>query len=216
MIRKLSSIEKMLALSIAFTMLLLAVRIAYTQELTYIFYVWNTFLAFMPLWFSRKLVKQSGINRNAIILLAGWLLFFPNAPYIITDVFHYEQRPPIPKWYDLLIVISAAWNGLLLGIVSLMQVENFLSLHLSKLWVNISVITSLLLCGYGVYIGRFLRFNSWDILTNPISLLFSSMHQIRHPHQNINVWAFTFLFAAMLCLVYFTLKHLPKITKSLV
>jgi uncharacterized membrane protein len=214
MIQKLSPIEKMLVLSIAFTMLLLAFRIMYTQELTYIFYVWNTILAIVPLWFSRKLVRQSSINRNAIILLVCWLLFFPNAPYIITDIFHYEERVPIPKWYDLLIVISAAWNGLLLGIVSLMQVETFLSLHLKKQWVTLSIFASLLLCGYGVFIGRFLRFNSWDILTKPQNILFSSAHQLLHPNQNRNVWLFTFLFASMLSLVYFTLRHLPKTNKQ--
>jgi len=209
--KKISHIEKMLALSIAFTMLLLTMRIIHTQQWMYVFYVWNTFLAIIPLLFSRKLAKLEKPGIKAIALIAGWLLFFPNAPYIITDVFHYEERLPVPRWYDLMLVVSAAWNGLLLGIVSLMQVERFLSQHLRSSWVKLSVFISLGLCGYGIYIGRFLRFNSWDIITHPRSLLSASAYQVLHPHRNIVTWEFTFLFSVMLCIIYFTLKQLPRL-----
>src|SRR6188768_3324549 len=127
MIKNISPLEKMLLVSILFNMLLLLVRFYFTHELAYGFYVWNTFLAMLPLLFSRSLVKMNKFNLKAVILVACWLAFFPNAPYMITDVFHYEEKPPVPMWYDLLLVITAAWNGLLLGIISLMQIERFLS-----------------------------------------------------------------------------------------
>jgi len=209
MIKKISAIERMLILSIAFTMLLLTARILYIKELVYIFYLWNTFLAMLPFLFSRLLTKQTSFNYKAILLIASWLLFFPNAPYIITDIFHFEKRLPVPVWYDLTIVVSGAWNGLLLGIVSLMQVEQFLTNHFTKKMVSFFVFTSICLCGYGVYIGRFLRYNSWDVVTQPLLILFSFLHQVVHPLRNIGVWAFTFVFSLMLSIIYATLKQIP-------
>jgi uncharacterized membrane protein len=212
--QSLSGISKMLILSIAFTIVLVLVRIVYTNDLSYIFYGWNLFLAMIPLLCSSRLQKHTSIGFTTIFLLALWLLFLPNAPYVITDIFHYELREPIPLWYDLLIVTTGAWNGLLLGIVSLMQVEKFLHNFWGKLWVQGFVFTSLMLCGYGVYIGRYSRYNSWDIITKPQHILLDSLHQIRHPFQNYHVWAFTALFGIMLTIIYFTLQQLKMSNSS--
>src|SRR4051812_39763648 len=162
MFRKISPLERMLIVSVLFNMLLLFVRFYHTKEFTYGFYVWNTFLAILPLLFSRALLRLSQFRFKAIVLVTCWLVFFPNAAYMVTDLFHYGEKPVVPQWYDLLLVITAAWNGLLLGIISLRQVEQFLSRYLKAIWVKSIVIISFALCGYGVYIGRYLRFNSWD------------------------------------------------------
>lgn len=201
--------ERMLTLSITFTIVLLSARVIYSKELVYLFYLWNTFLAILPFYFSKQLLKLKRINYKAVLLLVAWLLFFPNAPYIITDIFHFEKRPPIPVWYDLTMVVSATWNGLLLGILSLMQVEIFLMNHLKKKWVSLFVFSCLCLCGYGVYLGRFLRYNSWDIVLKPLLIFYSSTNQILHPLQNLSVWAFTFVFSTMLYIIYATLKQMP-------
>ena len=214
MMQSLSGITKMLILSITFTLVLVLIRIVYTNDLSYIFYAWNLFLAIIPFVCSSKIQKQKTIGIKTIVLLVLWLLFLPNAPYIITDIFHYELREPIPMWFDLLIVTTAAWNGLLLGIISLMQVEKFLLNHWKKVWVQCFVFTSLMLCGYGVYIGRFSRFNSWDIVTKPHRILIDSVHQVRHPFQNYHVWAFTGLFGVMLTIIYFTLQQLKTSNSS--
>ncbi|SFN32024.1 Uncharacterized membrane protein [Chitinophaga sp. YR627] len=207
MIKYLSPLEKMLLVSVAFTMSLLTIRVLYTQELTYIFYAWNTFLGILPLVFSHILLRQHKYNIKALLLIGCWLAFFPNAAYLITDLFHYEEKPPMPKWYDLLLVTTAAWNGLLLGIVSLMQVEQYLLRHMRVRWVRRLVIISFILCGYGVYIGRYLRFNSWDAVTNPQKLLETFAGHLFLPHQHLSAWAFTLSFGAMFGIVYFTLKQ---------
>jgi uncharacterized membrane protein len=212
--QSLSGISKMLILSIAFTLVLVLIRIVYTNDFSYIFYGWNSFLAIIPWLSSSRLQKHTNIGFTTILLLALWLLFLPNAPYVITDIFHYELREPIPMWYDLLIVTTAAWKGLLLGIVSLMQVEKFLQNFWGKIWVQGFVFTSLMLCGYGVYIGRYSRYNSWEIVTKPQHILLDSLHQIRHPFQNYHVWAFTGLFGIMLTIIYFTLQQLKVSNNS--
>lgn len=211
---KISPLSKMLLLSIGFSMSLLIVRVIYSETLIYGFYVWNTFLAAVPYALSAQLLKQKKIHTLSILLLLAWLLFFPNAPYMITDIFHYTQRLPVPFWYDLILVIAGAWNGLILGMASLLNVEQFLSRYLKPKWVIACEIFSLVLCSYGIFIGRFLRFNSWDVLSDPGSLIYTSAHHVLVPQNYAKLWAFTLLFAALLGVIYFTLKKLPLILST--
>ena len=211
---KISPLSKMLLLSIGFSMALLLVRVIYADSLDYSFYVWNSFLAAIPYAVSTQIASLKKLNLIAIVLLIVWLLFFPNAPYMITDVFHYEKRFPVPFWYDLILVIMGAWNGLILGMASLMNVEKFLSKYLKRGWVIVCEYLSLVLCSYGIFIGRFLRFNSWDVVSDPRSLIYSSAHHVLVPMNYLKLWAFTLLFAVLLGLIYFTLKKLPLILSS--
>lgn len=208
---RISGISRLLLLSVCFTMSLLLIRRLYSSTTDYSFYGWNIFLAAIPYFISTQLVKLKKINTLTVCLLIIWLLFFPNAPYIITDVFHYEERLPIPFWYDLLLVISGAWNGLILGMVSLMNVEIFLSRHLKRGWVSLIVAASLLLGSYGVFLGRFLRFNSWNIVTDPRIIVSASAHHVLLPGNYPKLWVFTILFAALLGIIYFTLTRLPRL-----
>lgn len=211
---KISATSKILLLSVSFSMALLLVRYHYAATEDYSFYPWNLFLAAIPYAMSTVLLRLKKMNLTALFILAIWLLFFPNAPYIITDIFHYEKRLPIPFWYDLILVISAAWNGLILGMISLLNVEKFLLRYLKPFWVTLCELLSLLLCSYGIFIGRFLRFNSWDIVTDPKSLAYTSAHHVLIPQNYPKLWAFTILFAILLGLVYYTLKNLPKILEN--
>ncbi|WP_346317825.1 DUF1361 domain-containing protein [Chitinophaga sp. YIM B06452] len=205
-------VEKMILLSILFMCLLLAVRICYTQNIAYIFLAWNTVLALIPLAISRKLKPGEAPGPRNILQLSAWLLFFPNAPYLLTDLFHFHAKPPVPAWFDLFLLVTAAWNGLLLGMVSLMQVEHFLMAGFKKSTVHLCLAGASLLCGYGIYIGRFMRFNSWDVIAAPHDLLQGLAAHFIHPFRNAEVWFFTALFAAMFSLFYFTLKKLRSHT----
>ena len=203
-----NEVMNMLVLSITFTIVLLTARILFTGQLYYYFYVWNLFLAVVPVIISRSLFAKDKLDAMAYIKLACWLLFLPNAPYIITDIFHFQERAPVPKWVDLLLVTSAAWNGLILGIVSLLQVEAFLIKHFSIRKVNFIITASLLLSAFGIYLGRFLRFNSWDVVTNPMPLAHALKYRVAYPHENLRTWGFTLLFGGMLWLIYYTVKKL--------
>lgn len=207
---KLSGISKMLVLSITFSMSLLLVRFFYAKTLDYSFYGWNTFLAIIPYLAGTWLLKLNRMNGLAFVLLAIWLLFFPNAPYLITDILHYEERPPVPFWYDILLVISATWNGLILGMTSLINVESFLLRYVQLFWVRVIVFFSLLLGSYGIFLGRFLRFNSWNIVTDPAYLAYTSAHHVLLPQHYPKLWVFTILFAVLLSIIFFTLKKLPR------
>jgi uncharacterized membrane protein len=104
------------------------------------------------------------------LALAAWLLFIPNSFYIITDLVHFTHIRTAPKWFDLLLIFSFAWNGILCGIISLRRVESLMILLRGKQFSVFLVFVVMWLCSFGIYIGRFLRYNSWDIITNPFSL----------------------------------------------
>lgn len=205
-----NDIRKLIFISVTFTLVLLGVRALYAGSTSYFFYPWNLFLALIPLFFSKLLLRQKDFNVKSILLLIAWLLFLPNAPYLVTDIFHFEERPPVPQWFDLMLVVSGAWNGILLCMISMFQVERFLSMTCNPKFINSIMLLLLLPCGYGIYIGRFLRYNSWDVLTDPFDLLKTSTHHVHHPFENLNVWAFTLIFAAFLGIIYLTIKKLPR------
>lgn len=200
--------EKTILISVGFTMLLLAFRLFYSGTPTYLFYVWNIILAALPLVFSKMLLKQTGFGTKAILLFCAWLLFFPNTAYLLTDLFHYRERWPVPKWYDLLLVVSASWNGILLGLASLRQVESFFSSRLSAAKLQALRFAFLLLCAYGIYLGRFLRFNSWDVITDPRDLFAALASHVLMPYEYRSVWKFTILFAALLWTIYSSIPAL--------
>lgn len=206
-----NNFPQMISASISFTVVLLLIRVLYSGTITYMFLIWNLFLALVPVFFSTRLLQQRGLKGSAWLILFAWLLFFPNAPYIVTDLFHFTERDSVPKWYDLMVLTSAVWNGILLGMASLMQVERFLARHYNVFKVKLFVMVSLVLCSYGIYLGRFLRFNSWDIITDPINLFAKVFEGILLPHEHVRTWVFTLAFASLLWLIYYSVKVIGSI-----
>lgn len=202
--------EKMLVLSLTFTLLLIAARMLYTGKLYYAFYAWNLFLAAVPIFFARQLPKLNRVNFGALVLLAGWLAFFPNGPYVITDIFHFAKRPGVPLWYDLLVVLSAAWGGLMAGFISLSYVDAFMHKYLRKQWQLPVTLFFLFAASTGVYIGRYLRFNSWNVLNHPFTLVHFGISFTFNPFQHVQAWAFSIGCTVLLALIYFSIKASPK------
>lgn len=161
-----------------FCFMLLALRIHISGSYNFIFLIWNWLLAVIPLILSlmiSSLNNKKSINVLSFIILGIiWLLFFPNAPYLITDIMHLKERAIIPMWYDTLMLFSFAFTGLISGMVSLFYVhQHFIKYCGNKLsWFFICIVS--ILSSYGIYLGRFLRWNSWDILTNT-GLLFNDV-----------------------------------------
>lgn len=147
---------------------LLELRIRETGNGFYRFLVWNLFLAWVPLAFAVAAYARSrrGVDPLAAALLVPWLLFFPNAPYLLTDFIHLEEGPA-PLWYDALMLSAFAWTGLLLGFASLYLVQLILRRAFGAAVAWLGVFGALALASIGVYIGRFVRLNSWDVLLHP-------------------------------------------------
>jgi uncharacterized membrane protein len=207
------TIHNWLLVSAAFSCLLLLARIIATDSVAYLFLPWNLFLAFVPYYITWWMTKDVQIIENHFkfyTALAVWLLFIPNSFYIITDLFHLHRFRTAPQWFDLLLIFSFAWNGLLAGIISLRRVEVLFTVIKGNGFAAMLVFVVMWLCGFGIYIGRYLRFNSWDILTDPFSLLAEMMDLIVHPLQNAAAWAMTGSYALFMTLVYFTVKKMSE------
>jgi uncharacterized membrane protein len=200
---------KWLLPSLVFSLLLIITRIVATGEITYLFIAWNLFLALLPLYFSHK-ARNSAKHLVSAAWGAVWLLFFPNALYIVTDLFHLDQFHSVPKWFDLVLLISAAMNGLIYGLMSLYNIEQ----KLRTIWPHgrfrFILFSLMVLCGYGIYLGRYLRWNSWDIITNPVSLANDMIHHVIHPIRNFNIWSLSIVFAVWMLVLYDFIKHLRR------
>jgi uncharacterized membrane protein len=199
-------------LPIIFTYLLLTARIIISGQLDYIFLAWNLFLAWFPYVFSQQLNEDNSRWKN-ILFAAAWLLFLPNAPYIITDFLHLRQRPPVPYWLDILLLFSAAVNGLLLFLLSVQRVDQFLERKFGSRKAAGAVFLAFFLCAFGIYIGRYLRWNSWDILTRPADLVTDIAERVINPFDHFKTWSVTFLFGIFLLVIYYSIKN-NLITKT--
>jgi uncharacterized membrane protein len=173
-------LSNMLVLSILGNTGMIVARFFFANDFYYGFLLWNLFLAAIPLVISQFIARRRIGNKLVLIVMVYvWLLFLPNAPYIITDMVHLYYRAPVPFWYDMLLILLTSMNGLIMGYISIGQVELLLIKHQKKscqLYVRIFL---LLAMSYGVYIGRYLRFNSWDAFIRPIELgsgMFHSIH----------------------------------------
>lgn len=208
-----ASMHQWLMLSSAFNMTLLAGRMIATGNIEYIFLPWNLFLAFIPYFLTRLLTSSPGwIERKKILLpvLAVWLLFIPNSFYIITDLYHLTHVDTAAKWYDLLMIFSFAWTGLLFGVLSLRKVELIVLLERGRRFSVLFVLAVLWLCAFGIYIGRFLRFNSWDVLADPLSLAGEIGAMLFHPGDHAYAWGMTFCYAAFMTMLYFTTRRMGE------
>jgi uncharacterized membrane protein len=209
----------MLALTFAsiICVALVLTRIIWTRQIHYGFLIWNLFLAWVPLMFAmvaRDLSRRGRERTWRFWGIAGaWLLFFPNAPYILTDLTHLTTKFYRHFWIDMTLILTCAFTGLVLGFVSLYLMHSVVTQRFGRFagWLFVAVCMGL--CSFGIYIGRFLRFNSWDIFLRPDKIYrgLETWLQTRVPHMSST--AFLILFATFLFVTYvmlYALTHLPR------
>jgi uncharacterized membrane protein len=195
---------------------MIAVRIDRTGSGYYLFLVFNLFLACMPLFLSTALrvANHWELPRPIqLALLSLWLLFLPNAPYILTDILHLTRASHAPAWYDLALLLSCAGTGLLVGYLSLIDVQTIVARRLGQTWSWIFALVSLVLSGFAIYLGRFLRWNSWDILIDP-TRVFAITEGLLRPWEHLKPLAVTLIFGGILMLGYISLRILMVHPKS--
>jgi uncharacterized membrane protein len=193
--------------------LLVAARVLHTRRLTFAFLVYNLLLAWIPVGFALAAHAVSEWrSRLGVALtgsaLAGWLVFFPNAPYLMTDLMHLRVQHNPLFWLDLVALQAFAWTGLALGFVSLDVVQRLVARRLGPVasWVFAAVVMAL--SAFGVYLGRFRRWNSWDVARDPVGLMADVSGMVLHPFAHAQVVAFSAGLGAFLLTAYVVVQSL--------
>lgn len=198
------------ALTSAFCVSFLAVRAIRTEHYAFGFFVWNLTLAWVP-WLAAVAAERARGAWLRVALLAGWLLFLPNALYVVTDLWHIRHPNGHFNWFDLMMGVSFAWTSALLGFGSLVLVQRLVTGMVGSVAGWAVAFGSLGLSGLGVYLGRFRRWNSWDTLLDPRGLLADLWHMARHPFAEPRTIAFSILFAAFGVTTYLVILALGRL-----
>lgn len=195
-----------LLLSTIFAVALFSARVLHSHSFAFQNLIWNLFLAWMPYLFSfwAAALYASKSGRWWVIIFPGflWLIFFPNAPYIITDFLHLAYRPGVPIWFDILMLATFAWTGCFLAIASLRTMQIIVRNHLGWLMSWVFAGSVLALGGLGIYLGRFSRWNSWDIFISPKEIISEVAFRVLNPLSNLTFFGFTTLFTVFLLVCY--------------
>lgn len=187
---------------------LVAARVAYSDSSRHTGLIWNLFLAWIPfiLAYVAHAISWQRIWLYLVIPFVSflWLIFFPNAPYMLTDLQDLARTAgDAPLWYDVIIVVWCSWTAMLLGIVSLYLMQDIVMRTFGRFfgWGFVFIISAM--SSFGIYIGRFVRLNSWDILQNPAETAMNVLGLVIDPSMRLA--AFTFLYTFFFLFVYLLL-----------
>jgi uncharacterized membrane protein len=193
---------------------LLVARALYWRQVAFPGFVWNLFLAWIPLGAALLFYGLAAQHRRSWLIMPAaaliWILFFPNAPYIVTDIVHLHQRPPVPYWYDMITIMAFAQTGLFVGYLSLYLMQEVVRAWLGR-WLGwVFALVMLGLSAFGIFLGRFLRWNSWDALLDPVDTLVSAA-RLANPWNDPRALAFSatfFAFSLVCYLIVYSFTHL--------
>ena len=194
-----------LVLSSSLAMTLLAARVLWTGERDYGFLVWNLFLAWVPYAGTlalRELHERRVRSLSLVPFFLVWLGFLPNAPYLVTDFIHLRFRDGAPLWFDAVMLASFAWAGVGLGAASLRGGARIVRAR-GGAWAALAFVPIVALAtGFGIYLGRFVRLNTWDVATKPGTVLVQVLSPLVHPFGHARAWTVTLTFALFFLVAY--------------
>ena len=192
-------------LSSSLAIVLVGARVAWTGHPHYLFLVWNLFLAWVPYALAiaiRGLHARRVGSLSLVPLFALWLGFLPNAPYLVTDFIHLRHSDGAPQWFDAVMFASFAWAGVGLGAASLRACAHVVRVRHGALVAAGFVPLAALATGFGIYLGRFVRLNTWDVATKPKAVLVQVLSPLAHPLGHTRAWTVTLTFALFFIVAY--------------
>lgn len=188
-------------------------------NLSYSYMLWNLFLAWVPLVLIIGLLRFLQTHRwsswPGIGLSLLWLTFLPNSFYMVSDLIHLQDEPRVDVLYDAVMLTSFVINGLILGYISLYLFHLQLKKRLPARTARNMVGFVLLLCSFAIYLGRELRWNTWDMLFNPAGILFDVSDRIINPGTYPDTFAITGIFFLLLASMYYVLWNVADVLRRL-
>ncbi|HNP32707.1 MAG TPA: DUF1361 domain-containing protein [Flavobacterium sp.] len=181
---------------LSLTLMLLRVKI--THDIYLLFLIWNLFLGYIPYALSSKIKTAVPGTFIFYALFFGWIIFLPNAFYLLTDFIHLHHSSDLQYLFDALLLTSFTIAGFYAGIVSLFHIHRILEMKYETKKCFLIIFAICYLTSFGIYLGRILRFNSWDILSHPIELFYNILKNI----FNSDVYEFTILLGSFIFLIY--------------
>jgi uncharacterized membrane protein len=212
--RRIAVVASLAGLSL-FVLGMLAVRMLYTGTVAHGWLAWNLFLAWVPFLLALLVYERAraGASWRVLVPLGLlWLAFFPNAPYLITDLKHVGHGAQVPVLYDVLLLSAAAWLGLLLGLASLSLIHGVARRLVGVLEAWALVVAVLALSSFGIYLGRVQRWNSWDLVVHPASIGAQIGSGLVHPLSHPRPIGLTVLFTSFLLMSYLALYSFARLS----
>ncbi len=185
---------------------LCAVGVLSTHSIRYWFLLWNLGLAWLPLVFiimlSNNLKTRRWLSWQNVSLSLLWLAFLPNSFYLVSDLVHIHSSAPSNVLYDTALFMSFAFNGLVLGFASLYVMHRALLRRLKPQLAHLLVTMILFVSSFAIYLGRDLRWNTWDVLVNPAGILLDVSDRVINPSAHSQTFVVTATFFALLGSMY--------------
>lgn len=204
-------IPRQILILLALAIVLNILRIFIFKTTSSLYMLWNIFLAFIPFFISSILLLHTNKGNFTkpffIIGFIFWFAFLPNAPYVVTDFIHLNRISIVPPMYDIFFFFSSAYVSLLVGLYSISHMEKILLLKFKQKITNIIIPIIILFASFGMYLGRFLRFNSWDLIFSHKFLISSTWNVFLRPHSVTNVYTYTILFFFFVYISYIAFKN---------
>jgi len=216
------TVVQALLVSNAVSIVLFGLRIIATQSLDYWFLFWNLLLAWVPVLLAwmllRSLKTRLWLQPLPVLLTALWLGFLPNSFYLMSDLIHLESTGDVGVLYDAVFMLSFIWNGLVAGFISMYWVHReFVKRRGSQAGAIVMAVV-IALVSFAIYLGRSLRWNTWDVLVNPAGLLFDVSERVinplAHPQYLTTTATFFMLIGSMYYVVWALAETMAPQTKK--
>ncbi len=206
-----------IGLSCAVSVGLLAVRIEASESMRYSFLLWNLVLATLPAllawWLVLRIDEHGWLRWQQILLTIVWLSFLPNSFYLITDFIHIRETYEASLIFDIVMMTSFVLNGLIFGFLGIYMVHQRLIKRFKAKWAISIIMLVILMCSFAAYLGRYTRWNSWDIVLRPAGLLFDVSDRFVNPAAHEQTYMTTLLFFGLLASVYLVVWEATQLLK---
>ncbi len=210
-------LARALLISNAVSLVLFFLRVLGTDTFRYWFLFWNLVLAWVPLllvWWLKTRLSYSGWNsRLNIFITTLWLVFLPNSFYIVSDLIHVHLTGEVNILFDVVLMVSYIFNGYVFGFMSLYLIHEELLKRLKSRQAHSIIAGVILVCSFAIYLGRYLRWNSWDVIIHPIGILFDISDRFINPAAHPQTFSTTITFFMLIGSMYLVVYELVNLLR---